>query len=77
MEGLEVGGAISGILEEFCDLWLPMGVGLTKLDGHGSSSPRLVPVARRAWGLRGALGREGKGNGTALEELLLGGRDLC
>lgn len=71
MEGVEVGDAMCGILEkEFCDLLLPMGVGLMKFDG-------LVPVVRRAWGLRGALGRGGKGDGTALEELLLGGRDLC
>lgn len=77
MEEVDFGGAMSGILEEFCDLLLPTGVGLMELDGDGSSSPRLVPVVRRAWGLRGALGRGGRGDGTALEELLLGGRDLC
>lgn len=74
----EVVDAMSGILGEgFCDLLLPMGVGLMRLDGDGSRSPRLVPVVRRAWGLRGALGRGGKGDGMTLEELLLGGRDLC
>lgn len=77
-EVAEFVGAISDIVEEgLCNLLLTMLGGLMKLDGDGSRSPRLVPAVRRAWGLGGALGRGGKGGGTILEELLLGGRDLC